>query len=104
MFALPCVTLTGHYSNECLRRALDSTGLADKEAAFACGVDRAQVSRWRHDIGGEVPDDKARRLPEAARLKYYEELAADAGVFVIPRSVQTWVADILGHLNGGHHA
>jgi len=82
-------------TNEALRQALDTTGTLDKQAAHAMGVDKSQVSRWRADKG-EVPDSRARRLPPAARIKYFEILAEDADVFVVPRQLLDWLFIKLG--------
>jgi hypothetical protein len=95
MFPIPLVTLTGHMTNEALRQALDTTGTLDKEAADAMRVHKSQVSRWRSNIG-EVPDSRARCLPTAARIRYYELLAEDADVFVLPRALLDWLWIRLG--------
>lgn len=75
------VTMTPGFTGWALSEAMSHTGLSRKAAAAAMDCDPAQVSRWIAGTG-DVPDHRARRLPDETRIFYYELLAEDAGAVV----------------------
>lgn len=64
--------------------ALGSTSTAQKVAADAMAIDQAQLSRWLAGQG-HLTVAAALRLPEDARIEFFERVSEQAGAFVLPR-------------------